>query len=102
MRRFRRSDTVISDSETKTSGGSTDYGQLHRELAQAVDRICPRWLADRADDIVQVAVMRVMEIQRKQDGTAELNTFYLRRAAYSAMIAEIRRMRRRQEVSLLG
>lgn len=102
MRRFRRSDTVISDSETKTSGGSTDYAQLHRELTQAVDRICPRWLADRADDIVQVALMRVMEIQRKKAGTAELNTFYLRRAAYSAMIDEIRRLRRRQEVSLQG
>ena len=79
-----------------------DYAQLHRDLVKAVDRVCPRWMADRADDLVQVALMRVMEIQRKKEGTAEFNAFYLRRAAYSAMIDEIRRLRRRQEVSLEG
>jgi RNA polymerase sigma-70 factor (ECF subfamily) len=93
---------VISDSQTKTSDGSTDYAQLHRDLVRAVDRICPRWMADKADDMVQVALMRVMEIQRKKEGPAALNTLYLRRAAYSALIDEIRRLRRRQEVSLQG
>ncbi|HEY0514221.1 MAG TPA: sigma-70 family RNA polymerase sigma factor [Thermoanaerobaculia bacterium] len=79
-----------------------DYAQLHRELARAVDRVCPRWMADRADDLVQVALMRVMEIQRKKEGTAEFSPFYLKKAAYSAMIDEIRRLRRRQEISLEG
>ena len=46
--------------------------------------------------------MRVMEIQRKKEGTAEFTAFYLRKAAYSALIDEIRRLRRRQEVSLEG
>ena len=77
-----------------------DYAQLHRDLVRAVDRVCPRWLADRADDLVQVALMRVMEIQRKKEGTAELSAFYLKKVAYSAMIDEIRRLRRRQEISL--
>ncbi|MFY9820858.1 MAG: sigma factor, partial [Thermoanaerobaculia bacterium] len=90
------------DSRDKPTDGTTDYAQLHRDLVRAVDRICPRWMADKADDLVQVALMRVMEIQRKKEGTAELNAFYLRRAAYSAMIDEIRRLRRRQEVSLQG
>ena len=93
---------MITDSPSKTADGSTDYAQLHSDLVRAVDRICPRWMADRADDLVQVALMRVMEIQRKKDGTAELNAVYLRRAAYSAMVDEIRRLRRRQEVSLQG
>ena len=79
-----------------------DYAQLHRDLVKAVDRVCPRWMADRADDLVQVAMMRVMEIQKKKEGTAEFTSFYLRKAAYSAMIDEIRRVRRRQEVSLEG
>lgn len=79
-----------------------DYAQLHRDLARAVDRVCPRWMADRADDLVQVALMRVMEIQRKKEGSAELSGFYLKKVAYSAMIDEIRRLRRRQEVSLEG
>jgi len=59
-------------------------------------------MADRADDLVQVALMRVMEIQRKKEGAAELSPFYLKKTAYSAMIDEIRRLRRRQEVSLAG
>ena len=91
---------MISDSQKGSWGSSTDYAQLHRELVRAVDRVCPRWMADKADDLVQVAMMRVMEIQRKKEGTAELNAFYLRKAAYSAMIDEIRRLRRRQEVPL--
>jgi RNA polymerase sigma-70 factor (ECF subfamily) len=86
----------------KSPEAPMDYAQLHRDLVRAVDRVCPRWMADRADDLVQVALMRVMEIQRKKEGTAEFSAFYLKKAAYSAMIDEIRRLRRRQEVSLEG
>jgi RNA polymerase sigma-70 factor (ECF subfamily) len=93
---------LITDSEKRNPQGSMDYAQLHRDLTRAVDRVCPRWMADRADDLVQVALMRVMEIQRKKEGTAELSGFYLKKVAYSAMIDEIRRLRRRQEVSLEG
>jgi len=93
---------LITDTPKRNPEPSLDYAQLHRDLVRAVDRVCPRWMADKADDLVQVAMMRVMEIQRKKEGTAELNAFYLRKAAYSAMIDEIRRLRRRQEVSLEG
>ncbi len=93
---------MISDTSKKSPESSMDYAQLHRDLVRAVDRVCPRWMADRADDLVQVALMRVMEIQRKKEGTAELSSFYLKKVAYSAMIDEIRRLRRRQEVSLEG
>jgi RNA polymerase sigma-70 factor, ECF subfamily len=93
---------LISDSQKGPPDSSTDFAQLHRELVRAVDRVCPRWLADRADDLVQVALMRVMEIQRKKEGTAEFSLFYLKKAAYSALVDEIRRLRRRQEVSIEG
>ena len=91
---------MISDGQRGSPGDSTDFAQLHRDLVRAVDRVCPRWLADRADDLVQVALMRVMEIQRKKEGAAEFSGLYLKKAAYSALIDEIRRLRRRQEVSL--
>jgi RNA polymerase sigma-70 factor (ECF subfamily) len=85
----------------RSSAPSEDQiAHLRAELARAVRRICPAWLADRADDLVQVALMRVMEIQNKSEGNAELSTFYLQRAARSALIDEIRRRRRRQEVTL--
>jgi RNA polymerase sigma-70 factor (ECF subfamily) len=93
---------LITDTTKKSPESSMDYTQLHRDLVKAVDRVCPRWMADRADDLVQVALMRVMEIQRKKEGTAEFSSFYLKKAAYSAMIDEIRRLRRRQEVSMEG
>ena len=93
---------MITDTGKRDPQGSMDYAQLHRDLVRAVDRVCPRWMADRADDLVQVALMRVMEIQRKKEGAAEFSPFYLKKAAYSAMIDEIRRLRRRQEVSLEG
>src|SRR5262249_59579503 len=67
---------------------------------RAVRQICPAWLADRADDLVQVALIRVAEIQRRSEGNAELSTFYLQRAARSALIDEIRKRRRRPEVPL--
>jgi RNA polymerase sigma-70 factor (ECF subfamily) len=91
---------LITDSQQEAPGYPPDFVQLHRDLVKAVGRVCPRWMADRADDLVQVALMRVMEIQRKKDGAAEFSPFYLKKAAYSALIDEIRRLRRRQEVSL--
>jgi RNA polymerase sigma-70 factor (ECF subfamily) len=73
---------------------------LRADLARAVHRVCPGWLADRSDDLVQVALMRVMEVQRKSEGNAVLSSFYLQKVARSALIDEIRRRRRRQEVAL--
>lgn len=77
-----------------------DYAQLRTELMRAVARVCPRQLSDRAEDIVQVALMRLMEIRRKNEGKAEFSALYLRKAAYSVVVDEIRRLRRRQEVPL--
>lgn len=77
-----------------------DYERLRAELVRAVSRICPPWLASRADDLVQVALLRVLEVRRKSEGNTQIATSYLRKAAYSALIDEIRRCRRRREVSL--
>jgi RNA polymerase sigma-70 factor, ECF subfamily len=77
-----------------------DLEGLRRDLKRAVAQTCPRWMADRSEDIIQVALMRVTEIYRKREGNAEFSSFYLRKAAYSAVVDEIRRLRRRQEVPL--
>jgi RNA polymerase sigma-70 factor (ECF subfamily) len=77
-----------------------DLEGLRRDLKRSVAQTCPRWMSDRSEDIIQVALMRVLEIYRKREGNAELNSFYLRKAAYSAVVDEIRRLRRRQEVPL--
>ena len=80
--------------------GELDLVALRDDLKRAVAQTCPRWMADRSEDIIQVALMRVVEIYRKREGNAEFSSFYLRKAAYSAVIDEIRRLRRRQEVPL--
>jgi RNA polymerase sigma-70 factor (ECF subfamily) len=77
-----------------------DYAKLRADLVRAVARACPSWLANRADDLVQAGLMRVLEVHRRREGNAELSPSYLRKVAYSAVIDEIRRWRRRREVPL--
>lgn len=77
-----------------------DYLVIRNDLVRAVTRICPPWLASRSEDLVQVALLRVMEIHRRSEGDAQLSSSYLRKVAYSALIDEIRRLRRRKEVPL--
>jgi len=77
-----------------------EVAELRQQLVRAVARTCPRWLASEADDLVQNALLRVLDIQRRREGDVEFSTFYLRRAAYSVVVDEIRRRRRRGEVPL--
>lgn len=83
-----------------TSQPSQEVAELRRQLVRAVQRTCPRWMTAEADDLVQTALLRVMEIKRRREGDAEFSTFYLRRTAYSVVVDEIRRRRRRGEVPL--
>jgi RNA polymerase sigma-70 factor (ECF subfamily) len=75
-----------------------EYDRLAADLARAVARVCPAWLSARRDDMVQVALLRVMDVRRRSD--AELKPGYLRRVAWSALVDEIRAWRRRREVAL--
>jgi RNA polymerase sigma-70 factor (ECF subfamily) len=77
-----------------------DLVSLRSALARAVARVCPPWLAGSAEDVVQVALMRVVEVLRRHEGDAEFSSLYLRKAAYSAVVDEIRRLKRRREVPL--
>jgi RNA polymerase sigma-70 factor (ECF subfamily) len=77
-----------------------EYALIRGDLVRAVARVCPPWLASRSEDLVQVALMRVLEVHRRNEGNAQLSPFYLRKVAYSALVDEIRRWRRRKEVPL--
>jgi RNA polymerase sigma-70 factor (ECF subfamily) len=74
--------------------------EIRFKLQRAVRRICPRWLADRSEDLVQVAVMRVLEACPPGEGKAPLAASYLYKVAYTTLIDEIRRLRRRPETQL--
>lgn len=81
-----------------------DVTALRQDLSRAVARVCPSWLAGQSDDLVQVAVMRV--IQRfdgrpvEGEGNRPLSPSYLYKVAHSVLIDEIRRLRRRRETGL--
>ena len=90
----------VGRSATAAQPLNDPYPELRRQLARAVARVCPRWLAERSDDIVQVAVLRLVELERRSEGPRELGPSYLWRVAYSAVIDEIRRLRRSPEVPI--
>jgi len=73
---------------------------IQRQLAAAVRRTCPSWMAERAEDLVQAALMKLMDRAERSEENREVSSSYLWKVAYSAVIDEIRRERRRQEVSL--
>lgn len=88
------------------------YRKLRRRLVIAVRKVCPPWLADRSDDLVQEALISLMRLERRRTERAaeeggdgggdeenrELSQSYLMRTAYSKVVDEIRRHRLRQEV----
>ena len=68
---------------------------IHRVLARAVSARCPAFMRDRADDIVQDAMIKVVRLL--DEGKGSLQPSYLWRVATTVTIDEIRRHRRRRE-----
>lgn len=77
-----------------------DYAELRAEIVRAVRKLCPKWLASRAEDLVQVAMVKILELRQRREQDRELSSFYLKRVAYSALVDEIRRLERRRESPL--
>jgi RNA polymerase sigma-70 factor (ECF subfamily) len=74
-----------------------DTQHLQTVLSRAVRRVCPGWLAQRREDIVQNALVRIV---RKWSATEEpeaLGTSYLWRVAHTTVMDEIRHRRRHPE-----
>ncbi len=77
----------------------SEYGELGQALEKAVARICPSWLVDCRDDLVQAALVKVMRLRRRGEGS-RFPSSYLWKVAHSALVDEIRRRRRRREQPL--
>ncbi len=89
-------------SEPKASFRLADerFGRLRSELVRAVARVCPGWLANDREDIVQNALTKLIDTASRSDGELEFSKAYLRRVAYTHVVDEIRRRRRRSESAL--
>lgn len=78
-----------------------EFVRLRADLDRALTRICPAWLVDRKDDLVQTAMAALLE---KKDRGGEVDrprsSSYYRRKAYWLLVDEIRRHRRMRETAL--
>ena len=79
---------------------SEEYEVLRQKLTVAVRSICPKWMRNCQDDLIQAGMMAVMRIDRKSEEDTTFHASYLRKVAYSAVVDEIRRLRSRKEVPL--
>ena len=77
-----------------------DYDRIRGVLERAVARVCPRQMAGQREDIVQAAMLRVLEAGRRREQNGIRTTSYLWQVAYTTTIDEIRRSSRRKEVAL--
>jgi RNA polymerase sigma-70 factor (ECF subfamily) len=77
-----------------------DYDRIRKQLVRSINRVCPRWLADQRDDIVQNAMLRLLEIEKRGELNPSPPASYLWKVAYTATIDQIRRARRRPEEPL--
>jgi len=80
---------AIPNLESRRS--EAEHERLRRRLEAAVRAVCPAAMRDHQDDIVQVAMMAVLR-QKRGDGDP-IPATYLRKAAFTAMIDEMRRLR---------
>ena len=71
--------------------------ELRRQLLAAVRRACPSWLASRAEDIVQTAILRLVGAYERSGGNPEHGASYLKRVAYNATVDEMRKHFRSRE-----
>jgi DNA-directed RNA polymerase specialized sigma24 family protein len=85
--------------ETPGVAAPADFREIRDRLERAVHRVCPAWLRASAEDIVQNALLRVLEIEKTRESSTPLPSSYLWKVAYSATVDEIRRLRRRPEVA---
>jgi len=74
--------------------------EIRAILERAVFRLCPDWQRSARDDLVQTALLRILERRPPGEEKVDLNSSYLYKTAHSVLIDEIRRARRRGETPI--
>ena len=91
--------------EEESQAGRIEYAAAELEtirssLMGAVRRHCPRYLLADAEDLVQLAMLKVLAAKPPSEGKALPPSSYLWRVANSVVIDEIRSRSRRRELAL--
>jgi RNA polymerase sigma-70 factor, ECF subfamily len=76
-------------------GDGSSIERIRQVLIRAVERNCPPALAAHREDLVQMALVRLLE-RHPGEGSTPRGASYLWRVAYTVVIDEIRRFRRQQ------
>ena len=87
---------------TPTRGGNSgsldpDLGsveKIRQVLIRAVERHCPPALASHREDLVQMALVRLLERPAAGEGPTPRGASYLRRGGYTVVNDETRRFHR--------
>lgn len=96
-----RTTAMLRADSDPSQASERDYAALQRALSRAVARACPAWLTDHRDDIVQIAMTKVVAVIEAGKSEDEIGPAYLARVAYHAVVDEMRRHRRRRTVAVL-
>jgi RNA polymerase sigma factor (sigma-70 family) len=75
------------------------FDSVRGQLLALVRRISPRWLAGEAEDLVQSALLKVLDRLDRGGENQAVTSSYLMRAAYCVAVDEMRRRFRRPEVA---
>lgn len=71
-------------------------GEARARMVHQIRRVCPRWLRHQEEDLVQMAMVRLL----RTTSVTDMRDAFLRRVAYSVVVDEIRRQKRRSEVAM--
>jgi len=91
---------VAFAADAEPAPSDSRWHALAATMVRAVRRQCPSWLADQAQDIAQAALAKVVVLDKAAEGKRPLTAFYIHKVAHSALVDEIRRRKRRREVSI--
>jgi RNA polymerase sigma-70 factor, ECF subfamily len=73
--------------------------RFRQDLARALRRACPSWLESRRDDLLQLALLRVVNVLKREENVV-LSTSYLYKVAHAVVVDEVRRAQWRREAAL--
>jgi len=77
-----------------------DYEEIRTTLVRAVASQCPGWMADRRDDLVQMAMMKLLRQNENSEQNLTPKASYLWKVAHSVTVDEIRRVQRKRETPM--
>jgi RNA polymerase sigma-70 factor (ECF subfamily) len=96
----RRSFPVRGPGAPGAGAAALDYERVQAGLLRSINRVCPRWLADQREDLLQASLVRILEAEKRGELSPPVPASYLWKVAYSATVDRIRRLRRSREVPM--